>query len=99
VAGLRLGEIPVHELSIAVSLVETICEEMPKLGAVRIAGVNVRVGSLSGVVPEALAFAFDVAADNTQIAGAELRIERTIGRELELASVEVVDAAEDCRSS
>lgn len=88
-----------HELSIAVSLVETICEELPALGAVRVSTVNLRVGALSGVALDALSFAFDLATDNTQIAGAQLHIECTEGRELELRSLEVVDAAEDCRSS
>jgi hydrogenase nickel incorporation protein HypA/HybF len=88
-----------HELSIAVSLVDAICDELPRLGAVRVATVNVRVGALSGVVSEALAFAFDVVIDGTLIAGAGLHIERTDGRELELMSLEVIDAAEDCGSS
>jgi len=88
-----------HELSIAVSLVETICDELPGLGEVRVAMVTLRVGALSGVAPDALAFAFDLATDNTRIAGAQLHIERTDGRELELRSLEVIDAAEDCRSS
>ncbi|HUK33088.1 MAG TPA: hydrogenase maturation nickel metallochaperone HypA [Vicinamibacterales bacterium] len=88
-----------HELSVAVSLVETICEELPKLGLVRVATVNLRVGALSGVAPDALTFAFDIAIDNTQLAGAQLHIERTDGRELALASLEVFDAAEDRRGS
>ena len=88
-----------HELSIAISLVETICEELPALGAVRVAKVNLRIGALSGVAPDALAFAFDLATDNTRIAGAQLQIESTEGRELELRSLEVIDATEDCRSS
>lgn len=88
-----------HELSIAVSLVESICDELPKLGAVHVATVNLRVGSLSGVVPEALAFAFDVAIDDTPIAGADLHIERADGRELELMSLEIIDAAENCGNS
>jgi hydrogenase nickel incorporation protein HypA/HybF len=87
-----------HELSIALSLVEAVCEELPRLGdRVSIRRVRVRVGPLSGVVPEALAFAFEVAADDSPIAGARLEIERTTGSELELATLEVVDDPEDCR--
>jgi len=84
-----------HELSIAVSLVDAICEELPKLGAVSIRSVRIRVGALSGVVPDALTFAFDVAADGSRVAGARLDIEATAGRELELAGVEVVDGPAD----
>src|SRR5262245_49763126 len=81
-----------HELSIAVSLVDAICEELPKLGdGVEVRAVKVRVGSRSGVAREALAFAFDVAADGTPIAGARLDLEVAEGRELELIALEVVD--------
>ena len=82
-----------HELSIAVSLVEAICDELPKLDDVHVHAVRVRVGELSGGVPDALSFAFSVASDESPIAGASLRVERTEGRELELVALEVVDAA------
>jgi hydrogenase nickel incorporation protein HypA/HybF len=84
-----------HELSIALSLIDAVCEELPRIGAnVSVRSVRIRVGPLSGVVPDALTFAFDVAAAESPIAGARLDIERTDGRELELAAVEVVDAAD-----
>lgn len=86
-----------HELSIAMSLVETVCEELPRLGRVSVKSVRIRVGPLSGVVPDALAFAFDVAAADSPIAGARLDIERTGGNELELTAVEVEDDGEDRR--
>jgi len=78
-----------------VSLVDAICEELPKLGDVSIRSVRIRVGALSGVVPDALTFAFDVAADGSRVAGARLDIEATAGSELELAGVEVVDEPAD----
>ena len=77
------------------SLVDAICEELPKLGDVSIRSVRIRVGALSGVVPDALTFAFDVAADGSRVAGARLDIEATAGSELELAGVEVVDEPAD----
>jgi len=80
-----------HELSVAMSLVDTICEELPQLGAVTVRAVRIRVGALSGVGMEALMFAFDVAADGTPIAGARLIIEAANGRELDLTAVEVFD--------
>lgn len=73
------------------SLVDAISDELGKLGNVRITSVRIRVGALSGVVPDALAFAFDVAADHSPISGARLDIEDTPGRELELTALEVVD--------
>jgi hydrogenase nickel incorporation protein HypA/HybF len=73
------------------SLVDTICDELPQLGDVTVRTVRIRVGALSGVGMEALMFAFDVAADGTPIAGARLIIEATRGRELDLTAVEVLD--------
>jgi len=85
-----------HELSIALSLVDTICDELPKLGAVSVRSVRVRVGALSGVVPDALTFAFDVASSESPIAGARLDVEAAAARELELVALEVVDAPANC---
>ncbi len=70
-----------HELSIAaeiVSLAVTAVEEAGEELPVTV--VSVRVGNLAGVVVEALEFAWDVAAEGTRCAGAELRIERVPGR-------------------
>jgi hydrogenase nickel incorporation protein HypA/HybF len=63
-----------HELSIAISLVEAACEKAAELGGVRVEALRVEVGKLSGVVPEALLFSFDIAAGGTPIEGATLRI-------------------------
>jgi hydrogenase nickel incorporation protein HypA/HybF len=64
-----------HELSIAVSLVEAACDEVARLGLARVAALHVRLGRLSGVVREALEFSFDLAASDTAIDGARLEIE------------------------
>lgn len=44
-------------------------------GASRIHYMELHVGKLSGVVPEALAFAFDVVTAGTAAEGAELKLE------------------------
>jgi hydrogenase nickel incorporation protein HypA/HybF len=64
-----------HELSIAVSLIDAACEEAERLGNVRVAVLHLRLGALSGVVKDALEFSFDLAAEGTVIAGARLEIE------------------------
>ncbi len=64
-----------HELSIALSLVDAACEAAAPLGDVRVEALHVRIGALSGVVKEALAFSFDMAARGTRIEGARLDIE------------------------
>jgi hydrogenase nickel incorporation protein HypA/HybF len=65
----------VHELSVAVALVERACEKAVELGDVKVEALRVRVGPLSGVVKEALLFSFDVAAKGTAIEGARLEVE------------------------
>jgi hydrogenase nickel incorporation protein HypA/HybF len=64
-----------HELSIAMSLIEVASEEAARLGAARVHALHVRIGPLSGVVKEALAFSFDVASAGTALEGARLEIE------------------------
>jgi|SRR5215210_374640 len=64
-----------HELSIAMSLVDAACEQAEKLDGVRVQALRLRLGALSGVVREALEFSFDLAAEGTAIEGARLDIE------------------------
>ena len=64
-----------HELSIAVSLIEAACDEATRRGSPRVLALHLRLGRLSGVVREALEFSFDLAAADTAIAGARLEIE------------------------
>lgn len=64
-----------HELSIAVSLVDAASREAAAAGAERVRTVYLQVGALSGVVRDALVFAFDVATEGTMLEGATLEIE------------------------
>jgi hydrogenase nickel incorporation protein HypA/HybF len=66
-----------HELSIAQGLVEVACEALERCEPAP-SGVHsllVRVGVLSGVVPEALEFSYGVATEGTPLAGSRLVIE------------------------
>ena len=65
-----------HEMSIAHGLVEAVTEATVARGGVRVTRVKVRIGCVSGVVPEALAFAYEVAIDGTMLDGSVLEIER-----------------------
>lgn len=66
-----------HELSIALSLVDVACGELTRFSpGTQITAVHVRVGPLAGVVPEALSFSFEIAAQGSAIEGARLEIER-----------------------
>lgn len=64
-----------HELSIAVNLVEIASEQAARHGAQAVERIFLKVGKLSGVVRDALAFSFDVAASGTLLEGAVLDIE------------------------
>jgi len=64
----------VHELSIALSLVDVAGEQGARHGG-RVQVVHVRLGPLSGVVKDALVFSFDVATRGTPLEGSRLLIE------------------------
>jgi hydrogenase nickel incorporation protein HypA/HybF len=81
----------VHELSVALALVDAAADQARALGAVRVQAVFVRLGARSGVVKDALLFCFDAAAQGTAIEGARLEIEAASGSEMELTALEVSD--------
>ncbi|MGA8539951.1 MAG: hydrogenase maturation nickel metallochaperone HypA [Terriglobales bacterium] len=64
-----------HELSIAMSIVEMAQEEAERHGGVRVGAIHLKLGALSGVVKEALLSAFEMARDDTPLQGARLEIE------------------------
>lgn len=66
-----------HELALTESLVSTVCEHV---GRAKVTRVRVVVGRLSGVVPEAMRFCFDVCAAGTPLEGARLEVEEVAGR-------------------
>lgn len=63
-----------HELSIALGILDLVAEEAERLDG-RVAAVHLRLGPLSGVVREALASAYDLAREGTPLAGADLVVE------------------------
>lgn len=64
-----------HEITVALSLVERIEAAAQAEGAHRVISVRVRVGALSGIVRDALSFAWDVATAETIAQGSRLEIE------------------------
>ena len=64
-----------HELSVAHAVVSTVVDALPE-PAPRVLQVRLRIGELSGIVPQALEFAYDVAAQGTPLADGVLVIER-----------------------
>lgn len=69
----------VHELSIAVAVVEQVEEAVREQGGT-VASLTLRIGELAGVVPEALDFSFGLATEGTALAGARLLIETVEAR-------------------
>ena len=65
-----------HELSIALSILDLAAEEAERHGG-RVAAVHLKLGPLSGVVKEALLSAYDLAREGTPLAQAELVVAET----------------------
>jgi hydrogenase nickel incorporation protein HypA/HybF len=64
-----------HEVSIMAEALRMAVDAAKSAGANRVLKLRLRIGSLSGVVPEALRFAWDVVCCDTMAHGASLEIE------------------------
>jgi hydrogenase nickel incorporation protein HypA/HybF len=64
-----------HELSIAMSIVEGAEEEAAKHPGERVWTVHLRLGQLSGVVRDALLFSYELACEGTALEGSFLEIQ------------------------
>jgi hydrogenase nickel incorporation protein HypA/HybF len=65
----------VHEVTVALGLLEGVQATAQEQGIERVTVVHVRIGALSGIVRDALLFSWDVASAETVAEGSELRIE------------------------
>lgn len=63
-----------HELSIALSIIEGAEEEVQRQGGGRVCAVHLKLGPLSGVVKEALLFSYELACEGTLLEGSTLII-------------------------
>ncbi len=64
-----------HELSIAMSMIEMATGELEKNGGTRVEALYLKLGGLSGVVKDALLFSWEIACQGTPLAGSRLEIE------------------------
>lgn len=64
-----------HELSIAEAIIESTLKETSKYDGGRVEEVGIRVGSLSGVMPDALEFAYEIAVKDTPLKGSLIKME------------------------
>lgn len=64
-----------HELSIAMGILELTEEEAQRRGGVHVEAIHLRLGPLSGVVKEALLSAWELASEQTEFESSRLVIE------------------------
>ena len=64
-----------HELSIALSIIEGAEEEVERQGGGRVCAVHLKLGPLAGVVREALLFSYELACEGTLLEGSSLIVE------------------------
>jgi len=64
-----------HELSIAMSMIEMASEEAARRGCEHVSAIHLKLGPLSGVVRDALLFSYEVASNGTPLEGSKLVIE------------------------
>jgi hydrogenase nickel incorporation protein HypA/HybF len=64
-----------HELSIAISMIDQIIEESESRGGLEVEVVHLRLGVFSGVDKDALLFSYELACDGTRLQGSRLLIE------------------------
>ena len=65
-----------HELSIALSMIEGVLEEAHKQGDVHVEVVHLKLGPFSGVDKDALEFSYGIACEGTPLEGSHLAVEQ-----------------------
>jgi hydrogenase nickel incorporation protein HypA/HybF len=78
-----------HELSIAMNIVEIAEEELLRHGGERVRVVYLQMGPLAGVAKEALLFSFRIACQGTAAEGSSLVIEDGEKRDLNVLRLEI----------
>jgi hydrogenase nickel incorporation protein HypA/HybF len=64
-----------HELSIALSMIDQILEESASRGGLKVEVVHLRLGLFAGVYKDALLFAYEISCEGTELVGSRLEIE------------------------
>ncbi|HXE30610.1 MAG TPA: hydrogenase maturation nickel metallochaperone HypA [Terriglobales bacterium] len=80
-----------HELSLAMSLIDGVEEECAARPGLKVRAVHLRLGALSGVNADALTFSYQLACQGTPLEGTALVTEATPGRELEIIGLEAAE--------
>ena len=64
-----------HELSVALSIIEGATEEARKHNDAKVKAVHLRLGAMSGVVKDALLFSWEIVCQGTELETSRLEIE------------------------
>ena len=65
-----------HELAIAQNILEIVQQSVPENQAKSVRGIRIRVGQMSGIVPDSLDFCFSAIINDTDMQRARLAIEQ-----------------------
>lgn len=65
-----------HEMTIAMSIIDIVCQKANNEKAYKINSVELEIGDLSGIMIDSLKFCFEAACKNTIANGAELNINK-----------------------
>jgi len=65
-----------HEMTIAMNIVDIVCQKANDENAHKINSVELEIGELSGIMIDSLEFCFEAACKNTIADGAELNIHK-----------------------
>jgi hydrogenase nickel incorporation protein HypA/HybF len=77
-----------HELSIALSIVDMATEESNKRNGAKVDAVHLKLGRLSGVVKDALLFSWEIACQGTPLENSRL----------EITEIPVIVHCENCKT-
>ncbi len=93
-----------HELSIVMSMVDIVEDELQKSDAKSVIEIELEIGTLSGVIIEAMEFAFDEGVKNTVLGNAKKKIISIPGKakcnncSLEFEIEDLFTSCPDCMS-
>lgn len=65
-----------HELPITQSIVKIACEEAEKHNAKKVYEIRIKVGELSGLVPECIQYYYDIVSEGTIAKGAKIIVDK-----------------------
>jgi hydrogenase nickel incorporation protein HypA/HybF len=84
-----------HEMGIALSILDCMRKEAELRPGFRVAKVGLRLGDLAGVDTESLSFCFDAAVRGTDLEPLELAIDYVNGEALDIAYLELEERSAD----